>query len=73
MLRGVRNGLAVRGLHGLRWSGRCQVFFWRGIKTRIRRMKCSAYVGDCSYCREWKRGKAAARREAGRESNPRTR
>ena len=48
-------------------------YFWRGIKTRIRRMKCSAYVGDCSYCREWKRGKAAARREAGRESNPRAR
>lgn len=37
-------------------------YLWRALKVRIRRMKCAAYVGDCSFCREWKRAKAAARR-----------
>ena len=43
------------------------MFLWRGIKVRIRRMKCGMYVGSCSLCEEWKRPKA------GRESNPRAR
>ena len=32
-------------------------YLWRGIKTRIRRMKCSTYRDTCSYCAEWKQAK----------------
>ena len=35
-------------------------YLWRGIKARLRRLGCAAYVGDCSYCREWKAAKRKA-------------